>query len=134
MGFLSSEASYARVRERQRRNLIIPLVGNFAGPHALRAVGDWLRERGASVDVFYTSNVEQYLFQQPDDWQRFYANTGALPLAPQARYIRSVTSNWSGGRGGFLMTQLTSDIGEIVHAATRGEIRGYSDVIRRSVP
>lgn len=134
IGFLSSEELYRRVRERQQRNLIVPLVGNFAGPQALRAVGAWLRERGATVDVFYTSNVEQYLFQQDDEWQRFYANTGTLPLSPKARYIRSVTSGWGAPRGGFLMTQLTSDIGEIVQGAARGEIRGYVDVIGRSVP
>jgi len=134
IGFLSSEASYTRVRERQRRNLIIPLVGNFAGAHALHSVGTWLRERDAHVDVFYTSNVEQYLFQQPNDWRRFYENSAALPLAPEARYIRSVTGSWAGGRGSFLMTQLTSDVREVVQGAARGEIRGYADVIRRSVP
>ena len=44
----------------------MPLVGDFAGAKALRAVGDWVRRQDAVVDVFYVSNVEQYLFQQGD--------------------------------------------------------------------
>ena len=43
------------------------IVGNFAGPKALRAVGSYLRQLGATVSAFYTSNVEMYLFQQADD-------------------------------------------------------------------
>ena len=42
---------------------IVPIVGNFAGPKALRAVGAYLTAHGATVTAFYTSNVEQYLFQ-----------------------------------------------------------------------
>ena len=43
------------------KNLIVPVVGNFAGPQALRAVGSFLRDRGATVTAFYLSNVEGYL-------------------------------------------------------------------------
>lgn len=134
LGFLGTEQQYRRVRDMQRRNLIIPLVGNFAGPTALKAVGRWLREHNARVHVFYTSNVEQYLFQQGDDWSRFYANVGNMPLADSARFIRSVTGGYGVPRTGFLMTQLTSDIAPIVRDAANGILGGYGDVIRRSVP
>lgn len=134
LGFLGTEAAYRRVRDMQRRNLIIPVVGNFAGPHALRRVGTWLHEQDARVQVFYTSNVEQYLFQQGDEWARFYANIGAMPVDPTASFIRSVTGGFGVPRSSFMMTQLTSPIGEIVQAAASGTLGGYGDVIRRSVP
>lgn len=134
IGFLGTEAAYQRVRDMQRRNLIVPVVGNFAGPHALRRVGAWLRERDARVGVFYTSNVEQYLFQQGDEWSRFYANVAAMPVDTAARFIRSVTGGFGVPRSQFMMTQLTSGIGPIVRAAADGTLGGYGDVIRRSEP
>ncbi len=133
IGFLGTEAAYARVRDLQRRNLIVPVVGNFAGPHALRSIGSWLDEFGAHILVFYTSNVEQYLFQQGDEWSRFYANVAAMPVDPGAHFIRSATTGFGGGYNGFMMTQLTSPINTIVEAAVAGALRGYGDVLRRSV-
>jgi hypothetical protein len=134
LGFLGTERAYQRVRDMQRRNLIVPLVGNFAGPHALRRVGGWLRERDARVQVFYTSNVEQYLFQQGDEWSRFYANVASMPVDTSARFIRSVTGGFGMARSQFMMTQLTSPIGPILRAAAEGTLGGYGDVIQRSEP
>jgi hypothetical protein len=57
--YLASEENYLRVREMQKRNLIVPLVGNFAGPKTIRAIGNYLKNHGAAVSVFYVSNVEQ---------------------------------------------------------------------------
>ncbi len=133
LGFLGTDASYQFVRDMQRRNLIVPLVGNFAGPRALATVGRWLRERDARVNTFYTSNVEQYLFQQGDEWSRFYANVAGMPLDTSASFIRSVTNNRFGGQTtGFLMGQLTSPIVSLVRDAASGAIFGYSDIIGRS--
>lgn len=132
VGFLGSEAAYHTVRDLQRRNLIVPLVGNFAGPRTLRTVGAWLRDHTAQVHVFYTSNVEQYLFQQGDEWARFYANVGSMPLSTSARFIRSVTGGYGAARNGFLMTSLTSEIAPIVRDAGAGRLGGYGDVISRS--
>lgn len=134
MGFLGTERGYRIVRDLERRNLLIPLVGNFAGPKALRAVGTWLRERSAFVNVFYTSNVEQYLFQQGDEWSRFYTNVGTMPVDPAARFIRSSTGGFGVRSNGFMMTQLTSGIDEVVKASADGSLGGYWDVLRRSVP
>src|SRR5262245_48173626 len=60
--FLASKDDYAFVREMQEKNLIIPVVGDFAGKKALSAIGDYLRKNNLTVTAFYTSNVEQYLF------------------------------------------------------------------------
>jgi hypothetical protein len=135
LGFLGTEAQYRTVRDLERRNLLIPVVGNFSGPKALRAVGAWLRERGASVNVFYTSNVEQYLWQQGDDAPRFYANVAAMPIDTAARFIRSSTGGFGQrGAGGFMMNQLTSGILEITSASAAGGLGGYFEVLRRSTP
>jgi hypothetical protein len=134
VGFLGTEQQYQTVRDLERRNLVIPVVGNFSGPKALRAVGGWLRARGATVNVFYTSNVEQYLWQQGDDAARFYANVGTMPVDAAARFIRSSTGGFGMRGNGFMMTQLTSGIGEIVQASAAGTLGGYGDVLRRSVP
>src|SRR5262249_17994066 len=59
--YLSSEAAYQYVRELHRKNLIIPLVGDFAGPSTIRKISDYLKERNSTVAAFYVSNVEYYL-------------------------------------------------------------------------
>jgi hypothetical protein len=51
------------------------------------SIGAWLRARGATVNVFYVSNVEQYL--QPNGvWPAFCANVAALPLDRSSIFIR----------------------------------------------
>jgi hypothetical protein len=62
--YLASEESFKFVQELERRNLIVPLVGNFAGSKAIASVGRYLRDHDATVDVFYVSNVERYLWEQ----------------------------------------------------------------------
>lgn len=132
-GFLGTDLSYQAVRDMQRRNLIVPIVGNFAGPHAIRAVGRWLGERGATVSAFYCSNVEQYLFQS-SDWNRFYRNVATLPLDSTSTFIRSVTNRvrFTGPQGTLLMAQLTSSMSELVRDVAAGKVQTYMDVVVRS--
>jgi hypothetical protein len=132
-GFLGSDAAYQSVRELQRRNLVVPLVGNFAGPHAIRAVGRWLGERGATVSAFYCSNVEQYLFQS-DQWVRFYRNIETLPLDSTSLFIRSVTNRmrFVGPQSTMMLSQLTSPMAELVRDVSTGQVRSYMDVVSRS--
>jgi hypothetical protein len=75
----------------QEQNLIVPVVGDIAGDHALRAIARYLADRKAVLDVFYVSNVERYLFEQGDHGRQFYANVAAMPLAPSSVFVRSVT-------------------------------------------
>jgi hypothetical protein len=89
MAFLATEDNYRAVRDMQVRNLIVPVVGDFAGPKAIRAVGDYLRQRSMTVQAFYLSNVEQYLFQNGVA-DAFYQNVATLPLDSTSTFIRSV--------------------------------------------
>jgi len=86
-GFLASDENFTFVKTMESRNLIVPVVGDFAGPKALRAIGAWLRARGATVSVFYVSNVEQYL-EQNGVWSAFCANVATLPLDRASVFIR----------------------------------------------
>jgi len=90
MAFLATEESYRVVRAMHAKNLIVPVVGDFAGPKAIRGVGEYLKQRGASVGAFYLSNVEQYLFRNFGDAERFYRNVETLPVDSTSSFIRSV--------------------------------------------
>ena len=151
--FLASEASYQAVRELHVRNLIVPVVGDFAGPRALSAVGAFLRNNGLKVAAFYTSNVEMYLFRN-DDWTSFSRSLGALPIDGRSVIVRSVFRGFGvgapgtgfgtpspvpsgpgaglGTSGAGLGEQLRLDpIGGLVAAARRGEIASYADLVAR---
>ena len=104
-GYLVSEENYERLRQLERRNLIVPLVGNFAGPRAIRSVGQYLKDRDALVSAFYLSNVEMYLMQD-GLWGAFCANVATLPLDETSTFIRSLR----GGRYG-LGIGLNSELG-----------------------
>ncbi|HEY7473638.1 MAG TPA: hypothetical protein VH679_01400 [Vicinamibacterales bacterium] len=85
--YLANETNFAAIKTLQSKNLIVPVVGDFAGPKALRAVGAFLKERGAVVSAFYVSNVEQYL-QRNGVWTAFCANVAAMPLDAASVFIR----------------------------------------------
>jgi hypothetical protein len=85
--YLATDENFNIVKALQSKNLIVPVVGDFAGPKALRAVGTYLRDRGATVAAFYVSNVEQYL-QRNGVWPAFCANVAALPLDELSTFIR----------------------------------------------
>src|SRR4030095_4019695 len=77
--YLANEENYRWLRDLERDNLLVPLVGDFAGDKAIKSVGQYVRDNGATVTAFYTSNVEQYLFQS-DDWKKFFGNVATLPV------------------------------------------------------
>lgn len=128
--FLATDAAFKAVKALEERNLIVPLVGNFAGPRAIRQVGAYLRERGATVTAFYTSNVEQYLFQDRL-WDDFRANVAALPLDDTSTFIRSCFNNCSSPGGSRAVTLLDS-MPRLLQDAAGGRIQSYWDVLSHS--
>ncbi len=95
--YLASEGDYGFVRDLHRRNRIIPVVGDFAGPKALRTVGDYLRKNSYTVTAFYTSSVERYLFANRS-FGAFASNVKALPINADSLFIRSTPSLWRSHR------------------------------------
>ncbi len=105
--FLATDESFQFMKTLETKNLRVPVVGNFAGPKAIRAVGDYVRTKGATVSAFYLSNVEQYLYQDRI-WGNFCRNVATLPLDASSTFIRSVR-----GGGGGPGTGLNSELGNM---------------------
>jgi hypothetical protein len=138
-GYLATENNFHTLKEMEERNLIVPLTGNFAGDRALRTVGQWVRERNAAVTSFYVSNVEQYLFMQGDEAERFYKNVSLLPLDSTSTFIRSYSMRGFVGPNGTALkqqsgfsAQLISSIKETLKAYDAGQLAAYWQVIALS--
>ncbi len=86
--FLAIRKDYEFVRAMQESNRIIPVVGDFGGSKALAKVADYLKKNGYTVTAFYTSNVEQYLFNG-GDFDAFARNVGLLPITDRSLFIRA---------------------------------------------
>jgi hypothetical protein len=118
--YLATEENFALIKDLHSRNLIVPVVGNFGGPKAIRAVGKYLRARSAIVSAFYVSNVEQYLLRE-DRLDEFCASAASLPLDESSTFIRSErgglpTRRGSGaprGFGGSFSSKLESMLLEV---------------------
>jgi len=85
--YLATEGDFGFVKAMEGKNLVVPIVGDFAGPKALREIGVFLRERGAVVTAFYVSNVENYL-RDSGVWPKFCANVATLPVDTASTFIR----------------------------------------------
>ncbi len=108
--YLASDENFTVLKKLEAENLIVPVIGDFGGPKAIRAVAKYLKERNGIVAAFYLSNVEQYLAQQ-EKYPAFCANAATLPLDEASRFIRATRSNNGGyyGRG----FGLTSELGDM---------------------
>ena len=113
--FLASRENYDRVRALHGKNLIVPLVGDFAGSKTLRMVGEYVRNHGAIVNVFYVSNVENYLRSDlrpgvgPSPlWPAWTKNVASLPIDDSSLFIRWLLgagrSNWLASIAEFVRT------------------------------
>ena len=111
--YLANDENFQFMKELETRNMLVPVIGNFGGPKAIRAVAKYLKDRNAVVTAFYLSNVEQYL-RQDLIWDNFCANVATLPLDETSTFIRSVRrGNSAPGIG------LSSELGTML-----SEVRG----------
>ena len=85
--YLATEDAFAFVKNLQARNVIVPVVGDFGGSHALRAIGEYVRQHHATVTAFYESNVEVYLNRQKG--AAFCRNLAGLPYTSRTWFIDS---------------------------------------------
>jgi hypothetical protein len=125
-GFLARDDVFRVVQAYQRRNLIIPIVGDFSGGKALRGVAEQLRSRRLIVGVFYASNVEEYLFKA-GTWTTFVANLSRMPVDGHSLVVRTFFTHSSVG-----LETLVDTVSGTVGSATAGGVRTYDDLIRRS--
>jgi len=121
--FLASDEYFQTVRKLEAGNLLIPVVGDFAGPKTVREVGRYLAAHHSTVSVFYLSNVERYLFNTKDAWRQFYVNVAILPFDSRSLFVRSIFDASYGS------VSKLSGINDMMTAFSQGRIREYSDVI-----
>jgi len=88
MSYLASDENFAFLKDLETRNMLVPVVGDFGGDKAIRAVGKYLKGVDATVSAFYLSNVEQYLVMD-GKWDRFCGNVASLPLDDSSMFIRT---------------------------------------------
>lgn len=136
--FLATEDAFRVVQSLQARNLIIPVVGDLSGTHAMRAIARDVAERGEHVSAFYVSNVEFYLMRGTG-FDQYARNVAALPRDSRSVIIRS----YFGGFGqshpqnvpGYFSTQLLEPMSAFTTAFAAGELPTYWDVVTKgSVP
>ncbi|HYW32604.1 MAG TPA: hypothetical protein VE869_13990 [Gemmatimonas sp.] len=131
--YLVREADFQFLKSLQARNMVVPLVGDLAGPKALNAISAELRRRGDVVSVLYTSNVEDYLIRDG----RFPSYADAVATLP--RNARSVMiRSWFGGPGshpasvpGYYTTQLVQSMESFVTDRAVPVVRTYRELVGR---
>jgi hypothetical protein len=131
--FLASEENYRLVREMELKNLIVPLVGDFAGPKTIRAIGQYLKEHDTTVSAFYVSNVEQYLYSD-GKLLEFFKNVATLPMNSSSTFIQAFGPNGGGitftGGNGF--QSMISSMMDVVKVCAAGSGCDYSVVRQMS--
>jgi hypothetical protein len=133
--YLAHEEDFQFLKEMQRRHLIIPVVGNLAGEHALAAIGQDISARGERVSAFYTSNVEFYLMRA-GTFDTFAQNVKLLPRDNRSVIIRSyfsVDNQFPHAHAvpGYYCTQLLQTIDSFDKEFTTGGYRTYSDLVNK---
>jgi hypothetical protein len=131
--YLATEDNFRYVKEMQRKNLIVPLVGDFAGPRAVRNVGRYAKEHEATVSAFYVSNVERYL--SGPQWDAFYSNVATLPVDASSVFIRFVDNDYTRLLQGWtpakdVQTGLIPML-ELINLQNAGRLPSYSELLRR---
>lgn len=129
--FLAVVEDYNFVREMHRKNLIIPIVGDFGGTKALASIGDYLRKNGLTVTAYYLSNVEQYLFDG-SSFESFAKNIKQLPLTNKSLFIRAVFNmrySHPAAVPGHISTTLMQLMTGFVKSFDAGKYHSYGDVI-----
>jgi len=133
--FLASEERFRFIKEMQARNMIVPIVGDFSGPKAIRAVARYLKDRKAVVGAFYLSNVEMYIVPA-QKWKAFCRNVSEFPMDTSSTFIRYVVGGYARyvrrEKGLYTSTSLIGPMIDVLTAMTTGYPPSYYDLIRAS--
>ena len=136
--YLASEDDFQYVKRLEQRNLVIPVVGDLAGEHALAEIGRVVAERGTRVSALYTSNVEDYLIRD-GTFDRYAQTVTSLPRGPRSVIIRSYFGYFGRSPGrphpqlvdGYASAQLMQTIASFAAEHARGGLQTYADVVTK---
>jgi hypothetical protein len=135
--YLVREEDWAYIKSMYERNLIIPVTGDFGGPKALSSIAAYLSAINEQVTMFYTSNVEQYVFRD-GLMQRFAANVAKMPHVPNAVIVRSYFQMGRGGGShplsvqGYRSVQLMQKLDDFTGIAAQAGFPTYYDLVMRA--
>jgi hypothetical protein len=128
--FLASEEDFQFVRSLERRDLVVPVVGDLGGPKAVDAIGRLVAARGERVSAFYVSNVEFYL-SADGKFQSFLNNVAKLPHTERSVVIRSVFGGYVLRESvpGYFSTSLVQPVDELLDGFSSGRYKAYNDLL-----
>jgi hypothetical protein len=135
LNYIAREESFRYLKDMQRKNKIVPVVGDLAGDHALSAIGREISELGLVISAFYVSNVEQYLMRD-GVFDRFATTTAELPFDQKSVIIRSYF-----GRGwphrdnipGYYATQLLERMEDFANQQKNGGYTSYLELVQKNI-
>ena len=133
--YFATEEGFQFVKSMHDRNLIVPVTGNLAGTHALRAIAADIAARGERVSVLYVSNVEFYLFRE-GTFELFAENVRALPRDERSVIVRSYfngpyTYQHAQWIPGYFSTQIIQTLPSFVTEFARGGYPSYIDLVTK---
>ena len=130
LSFLASEQDFQFVRSLQVRDGIIPVVGDFAGTHALTAIGKWMTAHNERLSAFYVSNVEDYLFRG-GGFGRYIENLKRLPHQDRSVVIRSIFGRLAERElePGYFSASTVQDLNELLTNFAAGKYRSYRSLL-----
>jgi hypothetical protein len=137
--YFAREDDFQFLKSLHGRDLIVPVTGNLAGNHALRAVAADIAARGEQVSVLYVSNVEFYLFRE-GTFDTFAENVRALPRGERSVIVRSYfngpyTYQHAQWVPGYFSTQILQSLPSFVAEYGRGGYASYMDLVtKHSIP
>jgi hypothetical protein len=135
VSYLASERAFELVRDMERDGRIVPVVGNVAGQHAVRAIGAYARSHHSRISAFYLSNVEQYLMTRQGGFDVYVENLRTLPRDSTSVVIRSYFDRFGQSHplampaSGSRSVSMIEPIDELLREYDAGEIRDYSDLV-----
>jgi len=135
LSYLATEDAFQFVKSLEGRNLIVPVVGNLAGDHALREIGKVMTERGETLSALYVSNVEFYLMRE-GSFDAFSASVRTLPHDSRSVIIRSYFGGGFYGSHpqsvpGYFSTQLLQTVDSFVSESAKGGYATYMDLVSK---
>jgi hypothetical protein len=125
--YLASEDDFQFVRSLERRDLVIPVVGDLAGPSALAEIGRLMTSRGDRLSAFYASNVEFYLFSD-GKFPRFIENLDPLPHTSRSVVIRAVFGGFGQSTPGYYSSSLVQPVDQLLKGYASGNFRSYPEL------
>lgn len=135
VSYLAAEDDWRFLKDLQGRGLVVPVVGDLSGKHALAAIGRDAAGMGLQVSALYVSNVEQYLWRD-GTFAQFAENAAGLPRNARSVLIRSFFGRNFGtphplarDNGASLSTQLMQLLNDFAARQAAGGWASYWDLV-----